>query len=128
MERLPTILAVDDEPDLRLLMERILSRRGYSVTTAGGLKEALAELDAMPVRPDLLIVDIVMPDGRGLDLADQARQRVDGLNVLFVSGYSRSRAKAEGLIDDDSPLLEKPFDPRQLADAAAAAMVAPSAG
>lgn len=116
------ILAVDDEPDLRVLMERILKRRGYTVTTAGGVAEALAELEAMPAQPDLLITDIAMPDGRGADLADQVRRRHADVVVLYVSGYSRDRAVAEGLINDDSPLLEKPFNPTQLADAAAAAL------
>ncbi len=118
----PAILAVDDEPDLCTLMRRILSRRGYAVHTAGGVQAALAELDAMPGRPDLLITDINMPDGRGADLAERVRRRHGDVMVLYVSGYPRDRAVAEGLISDDSPLLEKPFNPVQLAEAAAAAL------
>jgi DNA-binding NtrC family response regulator len=118
----PAILAVDDEPDLRTLMERILKRRGYEVTTASGVTEALAELDTMPEQPDLLITDVSMPDGRGSDLVEHLRRRHAGVTVLYVSGYSRERAVAEGLIDAASPLLEKPFNPTQLAEAAAAAL------
>jgi DNA-binding response OmpR family regulator len=116
------ILAVDDESDLCALMERILSRRGYTVTTALGVADALARLDGMPDGPDLLITDVNMPDGRGSDLARRVRDRHDDVAVLFVSGYSRDRAVADGLIGDDSNLLEKPFNPTQLVAAAAAAL------
>jgi DNA-binding NtrC family response regulator len=116
------ILAVDDESDLCALMDRILSRRGYTVTTAVGVADALATLDRMPSRPDLLITDVNMPDGRGSDLAERIRSEHGGIAVLYVTGYSRDRAVAEGLIADDSNLLEKPFNPTQLADAAAAAL------
>jgi CheY-like chemotaxis protein len=52
---------------------RILGRRGYHVRTAGGVAAALAELDAMPARPDLLIADVRMPDGTGAELVDRVR-------------------------------------------------------
>ena len=120
----PAILAVDDEIDLCVLMHRILSRRGYAVTTAGGVAEALAKLDAMPAGPDLLITDVNMPDGCGSELAARVRERVGPIGVLYVSGHTRDRAVADGLIGADSPLLEKPFNPAQLADAAAAALEA----
>jgi CheY-like chemotaxis protein len=119
---MPAILAVDDEPDLRLLMERILGRRGYTVTTAGGVTAALAELATMPVQPDLLITDINMPDGRGIDLATEVRRRLGDIAVLYVSGFGRDRAEADGVIPPGSPLLEKPFNPVQLAAATEAAL------
>jgi DNA-binding NtrC family response regulator len=120
---LPAVLAVDDEPDLRTLMDRILTRRGYTVTTAGGVVEALASLARMPAPPDLLITDLSMPDGRGTDLADEARQRNSAMGVLYVSGYSRERAVSDGMIPADGSLREKPFKPAQLAAAVEEALV-----
>jgi DNA-binding NtrC family response regulator len=118
----PAVLAVDDEPDLRALMERILTRRGYAVTTAGGVADALASLERMAAQPAVLITDISMPDGRGADLAEQVRQRHGAVGVLYVSGYTRERAVADGLIPADGAMLEKPFNPTQLAEAVAAAL------
>jgi DNA-binding NtrC family response regulator len=121
------ILAVDDEPDLGVLMVRILSRCGYAVTTASGVGDALGALASMPAPPDLLITDISMPDGTGVDLADEVHRRIGAVPVLYVSGHSRGQAEGDGLIPVGSLLLEKPFIPAQLADAVADALE-PSAG
>ena len=115
----PVILAVDDEADLRVLMDRILSRRGYAVTTAGGVTEALDALAALPHPPDLLITDINMPDGRGIDLAEQVHARFADVPVLYVSGHSRAHAQDAGNVPPDCSMLEKPFLPDQLAEAVA---------
>lgn len=113
----PVILAVDDEADLRILMDRILSRRGYVVTTAGGVTEALDALAALPEPPDLLITDINMPDGRGIDLAQRVHERFAHVPVLYVSGHSRAHAQSAGTVPPDCAMLEKPFLPDQLAEA-----------
>jgi CheY-like chemotaxis protein len=118
----PVILAVDDEADLCVLMDRILSRRGYTVTTAGGVTEALDALAALPSPPDLLITDINMPDGRGIDLAERLHETFADVPVLYVSGHSRSHAENAGTIPVGSAMLEKPFLPDQLAEAVAKAL------
>lgn len=118
----PVILAVDDETDLCILMDRILSRRGYSVTTAGGVAEALDALATMPGPPDLLITDINMPDGRGIELAEQVHQKFGDVPVLYVSGHSRSHAQSAGNVPPGAAMLEKPFLPDQLAEAVAQAL------
>jgi DNA-binding response OmpR family regulator len=120
----PAILVVDDEPDLLPLMMRILARKGYRVTTANGVTQALDSLAAMAAPPDLLITDLSMPDGRGADLADTIRQHNGAISVLYVSGFTRERAVADGLMPADGALLEKPFNPTQLASAAEAALAA----
>jgi two-component system response regulator HydG len=118
----PVILAVDDEVDLCILMDRILTRRGYAVTTASGVSEALDALAGLPTAPDLLITDINMPDGRGIDLAERVRENVGDIPVLYVSGHSRSHAENAGSIPVGSAMLEKPFLPDQLAEAVAKAL------
>ena len=121
MEPGQLILAVDDEPDLRVVIERILSRSGYRVRVAGGVRDALTVLDSLDGFPDLLVTDIRMPDGMGAQLAELVRRQRPGLPVLYVSGYPEDRARAEGLIADGL-VLEKPFRPAQLSDAVAQAL------
>lgn len=118
----PVILAVDDEADLCILMDRILSRRGYAVTTAGGVTEALDALATLSAPPDLLITDINMPDGRGIELAERVHEKFADVPVLYVSGHSRSHAESAGTIPVGSAMLEKPFLPDQLAEAVAKAL------
>jgi two-component system cell cycle sensor histidine kinase/response regulator CckA len=121
VENALAVLVVDDEPDLRAIMQRVLTMRGYRVMTAGGVAEAVDAAEHRADPPDLLVTDVRMADGLGTDLARRLRERWPGLPVLFVSGLSRDRASAEGLIDDGF-LLEKPFNPRQLSEAAAEAL------
>jgi CheY-like chemotaxis protein len=121
MERRQLILAVDDEPDLRMVIERILSKSGYRVAVAGGVREALTLLDTLEDFPDLLVTDIRMPDGVGAQLAELVRRQRPGLPVLYVSGYPEDRARAESLIVDGFA-LEKPFRPAQLLGAVAEAL------
>ena len=109
------ILAVDDEPDLRTAIERILTRRGHEVTAAGGVTEALRLLNSLD--PDLLLTDVRMPDGTGADIAGEVRRRSPGTPVLFVSGYPREHVEMQGIVGDGEEVLEKPFSPAQLADA-----------
>jgi DNA-binding NtrC family response regulator len=120
----PVILAVDDEADLCVLMDRILSRRGYAVTTAGGVTEALAALAGLPAAPDLLITDVNMPDGRGIDLAEQVHAKAGDVPVLYVTGHSRAHAENAGTVPVGCAMLEKPFLPDQLAEAVAQALSA----
>src|SRR3712207_4400043 len=110
----PLVLAVDDEPDLCILMARILHRRGYEVRTAGGVTEAVDGLAGMRARPDLRVTDVNRPDGTGSYVAGEVRSRCGDVGVLYVSGYSRERAVADGLIDAGSTLLKKPFNAGQL--------------
>jgi two-component system cell cycle sensor histidine kinase/response regulator CckA len=121
VDRQRLILAVDDEPDLRMIMQRILSMRGYRVVVASGVTEALTVLDTLDEFPDLLVTDVRMPDGVGAELATQVKQARPELPVLYVSGYAEDYARTEGLIGE-GVVLQKPFSPAQLAEAVATAL------
>ncbi len=110
-----TILLVEDEPSVRSLVERTLSRAGYTVVTAPGPREALAAAAQMGDTIDLLITDVVMPDMRGPQLATQIRRGRPGLRTLFMSGYSDDSLANGGLVDPGLVLMEKPFSPDALA-------------
>jgi signal transduction histidine kinase len=125
-QRLPvgdgkTILVVEDQSDVRDVVETCLGDLGYRVLTARdgiAAREILQSDEAI----DLLLTDIVMPNGvSGLDLARDARRLRQDLNIVAVSGHldqTQHRAiNGSGLV-----LLEKPFLPAKLAETIAAAL------
>lgn len=92
------------------LLEIVLTRAGHDVKAACSIAEALAALDETT---DLLVADVLMPDGNGVDLADDAQRRLPALHVLFVTG---SAPAPEGI--RNRPLLLKPFLLKDLVDSA----------
>jgi signal transduction histidine kinase len=107
------LLLVDDDPDVRDIVCRVLTELGYTVREAAGGQEALDALSDFS--PDLLLVDFAMPNMNGAELVTTARRRNGDLKVLFLSGYSDS-AVLESAVGD-ALLLRKPFRPAELATA-----------
>ena len=104
-----TVLIVDDEPSVRLLVAEVLDEMGYSAIEAGdgvvGLK--LLRSDE---RIDLLITDVGLPGGiNGRQLADAAREVRRGLKVLFITGYAENAAITNGHLEPGMHVLAKPF-------------------
>jgi PAS domain S-box-containing protein len=110
-----TILLVEDEPALRLLAQKVLEQQGYKVYDAGSGVEAVAVWEEHPGEIQLLLTDIVMPDGlNGIELASQLRGEVPGLKVLYMSGYSAEFAGKDVALEDGVNFLSKPFNPARL--------------
>jgi CheY-like chemotaxis protein len=106
------ILVVDDDPTLGAALCQVLNRQGYSATSATGFHAALEILESER-RIDLLLVDIVMPDGvNGLALSRMARLRRRDLKVMYMTGYSIPGVEREAL----GPILRKPVDNQLLLD------------
>ena len=107
------VLIVDDDPDARGSMRRVLERQGYSVVVAGSGAEALRLLDGTHVPVDLMITDVQMPGLPGDALVEQVRRSWPELPVLFVSGepaYSSLPVAASGR----ARFLLKPFGQEEL--------------
>jgi len=112
-----TILLVDDEMTLRVMVKRALNQFGYSVLEAASGKQALAVFDESRDAIDLLLTDMVMPDGMsGKDLAEQLEAKSPNLRVLYTSGYS-AELVSRGLNAQDVHFLQKPYSMRRLATA-----------
>ena len=110
-----TILVVEDDPDLRLYMETVLKRLGYSVVVAVNGADALAKLRESG-HIDLLFSDVVLPGGMsGKDVADRALAMRPSIKVLFTSGYAEDRIGRDGQLDPGVELLPKPFTREALA-------------
>jgi len=112
-----TILLVEDQAAVRLLVGVALEDLGYTVIATPTPKEALTTLENPAVTVDLLLTDLVMPEMSGRLLATEAALRRPGIRILFMSGYS-----AEEIIDQNVngrriDRIEKPFTPSQVAAA-----------
>jgi CheY-like chemotaxis protein len=108
-------LLVEDEDMVRKVVGRMLAARGFEVQAVGSGSEALALLDAPePPDLDLLVTDLMMPDGGGLPVARSFKARFPKIEVLLVSGYSPTNAEGWG---DHFPFLTKPFGSADLAKA-----------
>ncbi len=85
-----TILLVEDEEQVRSLIARDLRERGFTVIVASAYEHALELFDIHKDEVDLLLTDVVMPGGSGLDLADEIVSRRPEIRVLSMSGYAGS--------------------------------------
>lgn len=116
------ILVVEDEASVRELTQRVLTNNGYRVTIASTIKEAKALLRAPATPFELLFSDVVLPDGNGLDLAEQARRDHPGLKVILTSGYTQERERWSERIAALDGFLPKPYPPPVLLRALRAAL------
>ncbi|SEK97975.1 His Kinase A (phospho-acceptor) domain-containing protein [Sphingomonas palmae] len=104
-----TVLVVDDEPTIRMLVAEVLSEQGYTVVEAGDGASALALL-ASEVTPDLLVTDVGLPGQmNGRQVADAALARLPGLKVLFITGYAENAVIGNGQLAPHMALVTKPF-------------------
>ena len=111
-----TVLLVEDEPMVRSVAERALTRHGYTVLTADNGEDAL-EIIAKNEPIDLLISDVVMPGMDGPTMVREARQSRPELKVLFMSGYAEEQLRKSIDIENVN-FLPKPFSVTDLAEAA----------
>ncbi|HEU4525975.1 MAG TPA: ATP-binding protein, partial [Gemmatimonadales bacterium] len=109
------VLLVEDEPDVRAILARVLRGQGYVVLEAPHGRSAL-ELAADPgTRIDLVVADVVMPELGGRELAARLAELHRDVPVLFISGYTGHDVVERGLIERDRPFLAKPVAPDALA-------------
>jgi len=99
-----TILVVDDEEPIRQLVTRVLQKRGHTVVGCSTAREALALHAAL----DLIVVDFILPEVNGRDLAEELRKRRANLPVVLMSGYL---PQPDLLPTPPSMFLQKPMLP-----------------
>jgi CheY-like chemotaxis protein len=109
-----TILVVDDEIAVLSLTNMMLTRYGYTVITAATAKEALHLFEVWPdLNIDLLLVDIIMPEMNGVELAARVRSLRPDVPVLYFSAYS-NQEPLRPIFARKLPFLAKPFTSLQL--------------
>jgi PAS domain S-box-containing protein len=110
-----TVLIVDDEPTVRMLITEVLAELGYAAIEAADGTSGLKVLQSN-VRIDLLITDVGLPGGiNGRQMADAARANRPELKVLFITGYAENAAVGNGYLEAGMHVLTKPFAVQALA-------------
>ncbi|WP_116811029.1 ATP-binding protein [Steroidobacter cummioxidans] len=104
-----TVLVVDDEPTVRMLITDVLEELGYTVIEAADSGAGLRVLQS-DVRIDLLVSDVGLPGGmNGRQMAEAARQQRPGLKVIFITGYAENSVIGNGHLEPGMHMLTKPF-------------------
>jgi PAS domain S-box-containing protein len=110
-----TVLLVEDEPLVLGLSTRILQQLGYRVLGAGTPHEAIRLADERAGEIQLLVTDVVMPAMNGRELCRRLVGQYPGLKCLLVSGYPRGLIDPHNVVNENIPLLQKPFSAKDLA-------------
>jgi len=105
------VLVVDDEPPIRKLLRTGLGTQGYQTLDASNAKAAL---DLMSDKPDLVILDLGLPDMQGLDLLRQIRTRREDVPIVVLSSRGDETAKVEALDLGADDYVTKPFGMEEL--------------
>jgi two-component system KDP operon response regulator KdpE len=105
------VLVVDDEPPIRKLLRTGLGTQGYQTLDASNAKAAL---DLMSDKPDLVILDLGLPDMQGLDLLRQIRARREDVPIVVLSSRGDETAKVEALDLGADDYVTKPFGMEEL--------------
>ena len=109
-----TILVVDDDPDIARFVEVNLRSAGYEVAVAGDGEEAIRK--ALELRPDLVLLDVMMPKVDGFEVAQRLRRnpRTGNTSIIMVTAKALSTDKVLGLTAGADDYIIKPFDPIEL--------------
>jgi two-component system, cell cycle sensor histidine kinase and response regulator CckA len=110
-----TILVVEDENAVRLLVCGVLGRCGYKVLAADDGLHAVRVSEAYEAPIHLLLTDVVMPGMGGIRLADRLSAARGDMRILYMSGYTEHAIVHHGVFDPGTAFIEKPFTPDQLA-------------
>ena len=113
--RRATVLVVDDEELVRCVTQELLGCMGYDAVAVTTGEEAV-ELVRGGLRPDLVLLDVVMPGMGGIEAFRKLRELVPGIPVLLSSGFTDSRAAAELMDEGLNGIITKPYRMESLSD------------
>jgi len=102
------ILIVDDEQEIVELLEDLLLQKGYEVAKAYNLTEARAQIKAF--KPSLMLLDIKLPDGDGIDFLKEINTKHEKLDVIMITGLADKEIALDALKNGASDYITKPID------------------
>ncbi|HPF71041.1 MAG TPA: sigma-54 dependent transcriptional regulator [Candidatus Krumholzibacteria bacterium] len=104
----PVILVIDDEEAIRLFLEATLEDRGYDVLTAASGQEALGVIAG--TAPDLVLLDLMLPDMSGLQVLEEVKKALPHVNVLMLTAYSGAETAVRAMKLDAFDYVAKPIE------------------
>ncbi|BAO80427.1 response regulators consisting of a CheY-like receiver domain and a winged-helix DNA-binding domain [Serpentinimonas raichei] len=112
----PTLLIVDDEPNILLSLEFLMKREGYQVHLARDGVEALEAIAAL--RPDLVLLDVMMPRKTGFEVCQEVRadEALKATRILMLTAKGRDTDVAKGLALGADAYMTKPFSTKELVE------------
>lgn len=108
------VLIVDDEPALRQTLGILLKRQGYEIVQAAGHREALEALRGANQPFPVVLTDLAMPDGSGLDVLAAAKSRSDSTQVILITAHSTVENAVQAMTGGAYDFVTKPFDSGEL--------------
>ncbi|MDQ8729351.1 response regulator [Bradyrhizobium sp. LHD-71] len=108
----PQILVVDDDSEIRKLLSRYLQEQGFRVRLAANCKEVHERLVTNQI--DLIVLDVMLPDGSGLDLCRNLRSQRSKVPIILLTALKEDVDRIIGLETGADDYLGKPFNPREL--------------
>src|SRR5438128_547076 len=108
---MPHALVVDDEADSAETMAALISAEGFSVATAGSLRDARRQMALQ--QPDVVLLDLMLPDGSGMQLVDDVKTH-PGAEVVLITGYATIESSVQALRMGAADYLIKPVTIKQL--------------
>jgi len=109
------VLVVDDEPGLRHVLEVTFRRQGYEVVAVPGVRAAVEALKQNPQPFPLVLTDLVMPDGSGIDVLEAAKLRTQATEVIVMTAHSTVEVAIEAMRKGAYDFVTKPFSPAEIA-------------
>ena len=112
MEPERKILVIDDEEGIRKGCTRVLQRAGYTTDVATGFQDGLEKIQSEPF--DLVLLDVMMPDGRGIDLLEPIRDRDPETVAVLITGYATVELAVDAIKRGAYDFISKPFTAQML--------------
>ena len=106
------ILVVDDEPNIVDVISMALRYQGFEIATAATGEEALAQVEAF--RPQLIVLDVMLPDMEGFDVAERLGAQRNGIPIIFLTARDATEDKLRGLTTGGDDYMTKPFSLEEL--------------
>ncbi len=110
-KRIKKILIIDDEEDLCWLLSNVLKKQGYKISTANTIRKGISSLRQSP---DLVFLDLKLPDGDGMDILPAIRKISPGTLVVIISAYGSEERREDAKEKGVHSFIDKPFTEKKI--------------